>query len=105
MLLFVPFEQVLDGGPKSETDKNSLVPKATGEGRAGPQHSAPPSPVHTPTSEDKVTTAGHVRSSITASQQPHGSTVARRPQRNAADSSVSPGAQALAVLASVRHTP
>jgi hypothetical protein len=88
--------KVLVGEPTSGSagDNNSLVSQTTG---ASPSL-APNSPSHPPGSEVRDITAGHIRSSITTSQQPPGSTVARRQQRNATD--VSPGAQALAVLAS-----
>ena len=71
-------------------------------------HSAPPSPSHITNSKTKGVTAGHVRMAIptSSSHQPLVSTatVAGRPQKNVTDPSATPGAQALAVLASVRNS-
>ena len=88
------------------TATKSLGPLTTGVRKRG-EHS---SPNHMSASEDKrQITAGHVRSSIVPSVG-HQSilTAAVRPaqlMKSAVDSSTLPGAQALAVLASVSEGP
>ena len=99
ILFYFQYAVIVESKTGSTDDKKSLAPLTTGETETKPP-SASSSPGHM-TRERSTTTAADVRSSIVTSQQPPPATAARRPQKNVGDSLALPGAQALAVLASV----